>query len=87
MYRAVRPQPQQRSVTWDRGGGGTLFGVRSIGPEQEGQLSDVPVRSLAIRFSACAGLYVAGRGFRIFLLDNCRSPENDGAGTPCQLTF
>jgi hypothetical protein len=34
-------------------------------PEQEGQLRGDPVRSLAIRCSACAGLYVAGRGLRI----------------------
>jgi hypothetical protein len=41
------------------------LGVRSMEPEHDGQLSGVPVRSLAIRFSACAGLYVAGRGLRI----------------------
>jgi hypothetical protein len=41
-----------------------------MGPEQDGQLSGVPVLSLAIRFSACAGLYVAGRGLRIGTLLN-----------------
>lgn len=41
------------------------LGVRSIDPEQDGQLSAVPVRSFAIKFSAWAGLYVAGRGLRI----------------------
>ena len=34
-------------------------------PEQDGQLSGEPVRSLAIKCSACAGLYVAGRGLRM----------------------
>ena len=41
------------------------LGVRSMDPEHDGQLSGVPVRSFAIRFNACAGLYVAGRGLRI----------------------
>ena len=41
-------------------------------PEQDGQLSGEPVRSLAIKCSACAGLYVAGRGLRIELLQNCK---------------
>lgn len=36
-----------------------------MGPEHDGQLSGDPVRSLAIRWSAWAGLYVFGRGFRI----------------------
>ena len=49
MYLANRPHVRQRSVTWQRGGGGKSFGVRSIWPEQEGQLSGDPVRSLAIR--------------------------------------
>ena len=40
-------------------------GSRSIGPEQDGQLSGEPLRSLAIRCSACAGLYVFGRGLRM----------------------
>ena len=40
-------------------------GDRSMFPEQEGQLSGEPVRSLAIKCSACAGLYVAGRGLRM----------------------
>ena len=64
-YRAVRPHRRQRSVTCARGGGGLKSGWRSISPEQEGQLSEDPVRSLAIRFRACAGLNVAGRGLRI----------------------
>jgi hypothetical protein len=34
-------------------------------PEHDGQLSGEPVRSLAIKCSACAGLYVAGRGLRM----------------------
>ncbi len=36
-----------------------------MGPEQDGQLSGDPVRSLAIRLSAWAGLYVFGRGLRM----------------------
>ena len=63
IYRATRPHLLQRSVTCERGSGGTWSGERSIGPEHEGQLSGEPVRSLAIRWRACAGLYVAGRGF------------------------
>jgi hypothetical protein len=65
MYRATRPHVRHLSVTWDRGGGGNCPGLRSIGPEHDGQLSGEPVRSFAIRFNACAGLYVAGRGLRI----------------------
>jgi hypothetical protein len=34
-------------------------------PEQDGQLSGDPVRSLEISVSAWAGLYVSGRGLRI----------------------
>jgi hypothetical protein len=49
MYLAKRPHMRQRRVTWQRGGGGKSFGVRSIWPEQDGQLSGDPVRSLAIR--------------------------------------
>jgi hypothetical protein len=63
MYRANLPQLRQRSVTCDRGGGGVCVGSRSMGPEQEGQLSGLPLRSLEMRCSACAGLYVFGRGF------------------------
>lgn len=40
-------------------------------PEQEGQLRGEPVRSLAIKCSACAGLYVAGRGLRMTSSKNC----------------
>jgi len=65
MYRASRPHARHRSVTWQRGGGGKSSGVRSIWPEQDGQLSGAPVRSLAIRWRACAGLNVAGLGLRI----------------------
>src|SRR5690349_14125441 len=65
MYLAKRPHARQRSVTWQRGGGGKSVGVRSIWPEQDGQLSGEPVRSFAIRWSACAGLNVAGLGLRI----------------------
>jgi hypothetical protein len=49
MYRANRPQFVQRNVMWARGGGGSWEGSRSIEPEQDGQLSGVPVRSLVIR--------------------------------------
>jgi hypothetical protein len=41
-------------------------GSRSIGPEHEGQLKADPLRSLAIKCSACAGLYVFGRGLRMY---------------------
>jgi len=59
------------------------FGVRSIGPEQDGQLSGVPVLSFAIRFSACAGLYVAGRGLRIQTPPQQQTdPDDNGAGAP-----
>src|SRR4026207_858277 len=53
------------SVTCECGVGGMMEGDRSIFPEQEGQLRGEPVRSLAIKCSACAGLYVAGRGLRM----------------------
>ena len=36
-----------------------------MGPEQDGQLSGDPVRSLAMRLRAGAGLYVFGRGLRM----------------------
>lgn len=65
MYRATRPHWVQRSVTWEWGAGGVNEGDLSMFPEQDGQLSGDPVRSLAIRWSACAGLYVAGRGLRM----------------------
>jgi hypothetical protein len=59
------------------------LGVRSMEPEHDGQLSGVPERSLAIRFSACAGLYVAGRGLRkAVLLDSKTDPDDNGAGSP-----
>lgn len=56
MYRAMRPQAEHRSVTCERGGGGTSRGSRSIRPAQVGQLSGSPFRSLEISCSACAGL-------------------------------
>lgn len=65
MYRATRPHPTHVSVTCVRGGGGAIPGSRSIEPEQDGQLSGSPLRSLAIRWRACAGLYELGLGFRI----------------------
>ncbi len=65
MYRAVLPHAVHLSVTCERGGGGKRLGSLSIFPAQEGQLRGEPVRSLAMRCSACAGLYVAGRGLRI----------------------
>jgi hypothetical protein len=49
MYRAKRPQLVHRNVMWALGGGGNWEGSRSIEPEQDGQLSGVPVRSLVIR--------------------------------------
>ena len=48
-----------------------IEGDRSIFPEHEGQLRGEPVRSLAIKCSACAGLYVAGRGLRMTSSKNC----------------
>ena len=53
------------NVTCELGGGGAETGSRMIWPEQDGQLSGRPVRSAAIKCSACAGLYVFGRGLRI----------------------
>jgi len=63
-----------------------LDGERSICPEQDGQLSGDPVRSLAIRCRACAGLYVTGLGFRICCYSlNCDvHPGDYGAGPPCE---
>jgi hypothetical protein len=49
MYRANLPQLRQRRVTWERGGGGVCVGSRSIGPEHDGQLSGLPLRSLEMR--------------------------------------
>ena len=67
IYRATRPHISHRSVTWLRGGGGIRAGSRSnCADAQDGQTSGIPVRSLAIRFSACAGLYDAGRGLRMY---------------------
>src|SRR5438105_3437327 len=71
MYLAKRPQLVQRNVTCARGSGGIWEGSRSMGPEQDGQLSGVPVRSLVMRWSACAGLYVFGRGLRMTPPDGC----------------
>lgn len=51
-YLAIRPQPVHVSVTWERGAGGKLVGSRSIGPEQDGQLSGEPVLSLLISVRA-----------------------------------
>ena len=65
MYRATRPHSRHCNVTCERGGGGKSSGVRLICPEQDGQLNGEPFRSFAIRWSACTGLYVAGRGLRI----------------------
>jgi len=45
MYRAMRPQFAQRSVTCERGGGGVESGSRTISPEQDGQLRAIPLRS------------------------------------------
>jgi hypothetical protein len=65
MYRATRPHCVQRSVTCECGAGGVIEGSLSMSPEHDGQLRGDPVRSLAIKCSACAGLYVAGRGLRM----------------------
>ena len=51
-------------------------GSRSMGPEQDGQLKADPLRSLAIKCSACAGLYVFGRGLRMM------PPKNPPGATP-----
>ena len=61
----MRPQPVHVSVTCERGGGGASYGSRSMEPEQEGQLSGSPLRSLAMRWRACAGLYEFGLGLRM----------------------
>lgn len=53
------------NVTCVRGAGGISGGDRSIAPVHDGQLKGVPFRSFATRYSACAGLYELGRGFRI----------------------
>ena len=73
MYRATRPHARHCSVTCERGGGGKSSGVRAICPEHDGQLSGEPFRSLAIKWSACTGLYVAGRGLRIGPPESFRS--------------
>lgn len=39
-----------------------------ISPEHDGQLRAEPVLSLTIRCRACAGLNVAGRGLRMWIL-------------------
>ena len=73
------------SVTCARGGGGHWSGWRTIWPEQEGQLNAEFVLSFAIRCSACAGLNVAGRGFRMatpmLRYDRIRCGR-DGTGWP-----
>ena len=66
MYRATRPQLVHFRVTCACGGGGVWLGLRSMRPAHEGQLSGDPLRSFEIRCSACAGLYVAGRGLRMY---------------------
>ena len=53
---ATRPQLAQRSVTWERGSGGMKSGSRTMSPEQDGQLSGIPLRSCEMSWSACAGL-------------------------------
>ena len=66
-----------------------MAGSRSMGPEHDGQLRGDPFRSLAIRCSACAGLYAFGRGFRMSPPDIC--PQRAGVGalgsTITKLTF
>ena len=83
MYRATRPHSRHCRVTCERGGGGKSSGVRAICPEHDGQLSGEPFRSLAIRWSACTGLYVAGRGLRIGPPESFRThPEIQAPGRP-----
>jgi hypothetical protein len=64
-YFAIRPHVVHVNVTCARGAGGKFRGSRLMLPEQDGQLSGDPVRSLEISVSAWAGLYVSGRGLRI----------------------
>jgi hypothetical protein len=81
MYIAILPQLAQRKVTCERGGGGINRGSLSIFPAHVGQLSGSPFLSLEMSCSACAGLYVAGRGFRIVppgIPAAAPFPENDG---------
>jgi len=80
MYRATRPHCVQRSVTCECGAGGVIEGSLSMSPEQDGQLRGDPVRSLAIKCSACAGLYVAGRGLRIESSKTGYQPIHPDAG-------
>ena len=46
-----------------------------MAPEQEGQDRGDPLRSLAMRFKACAGLYEAGRGLRMHSPEETCSAE------------
>ena len=85
MYFANRPQFVQRNVTWLRGGGMTSPGSFSISPEHEGHESGVPLRSLAMRLSAWAGLYEAGRGLRIDI--SLRNPGRRRGGLARTLLF
>jgi hypothetical protein len=78
IYFATRPHFAHRSVTCERGGGGTCCGSRTICPEHEGQDSGEPVRSWEMSCRACAGLYVAGRGFRMRDLHECTTNHADG---------
>jgi hypothetical protein len=78
MYFATRPHFEHRRVTWERGGGGTCCGSRTICPEQDGQESGDPVRSWEMSCRACAGLYVAGRGFRMRDLHEYTTNHPDG---------
>lgn len=78
----MRPHEAQVSVTCDRGGGGTCIGSRSNEPDpHDGQLRGDPLRSVAMRWRAWAGLYVAGRGLRIKSSLSDSSPYTAGSAT------
>jgi hypothetical protein len=57
-----------------------MAGSRSMEPEQDGQLKGDPFRSLAMRCSACAGLYAFGRGLRMSPPEMC--PRGADVGCP-----
>ena len=84
MYFATRPHFEQRSVTWERGGGGICWGSRMICPEQDGHDNGDPVRSCEMSCRACAGLYVAGRGFRMRTSVDIRPTSPAGALVPAE---
>lgn len=84
MYLATRPHFEHRSVTCERGGGGICCGSRMICPEHDGHDNGDPVRSCEMSCRACAGLYVAGRGFRMGTSVGIRPTIPAGAGVPAE---